>query len=567
MKFLSILAAIYLMQLISFNLMALDAAFAPPSNASQQLLDEDDDIDPYDDDAPHIKYPVKSLTPKAAMDQSSPKIITDEQGSGSGASQDNRGEKVADRVENLEKYLILLSHKLNRQETTNKELLTAIAVQQQQHMQEKSSLTNAISSLQQTVSKLTGRVNEIPQKLKQAEMKKSITSAIKRISSKLRNLSQAPARSTSELLPRKTESSSQLLGEMLGKEASNALSLVNAAGTNVPISGGSGPPASVPVINFPASQPRNPSTPTGQGPVGSVSSNSVGGYVAVKSPANVAGYNILPLTSVSAVQPEPAQLPQVPLDPPSIGLTQKADPTAVVDELPAPGSISPFEVLTTEQLQPKASLAALPASSAAHLPVSSLSSLRELNALKALSKSRHPASNDIPVAATDFDKISKDVDAILKKYKLKGRGKAKHKEGLKAGKVVAGRKVGKAKETGSLKGSNRAKGDEREQQVRPSLKTSSSPVVVKSYAAKLYKDHVLGDLKKALKIGSFRKVERPAGDLMQVKQTKPQETKSQQQQLAKGRLLAQARSKVINKSDDGKVMKRVGVIIQSSAEN
>ena len=40
-------------------------------------LDEDDDIDPFEDDGEPIQYPVKSIMPERAMDKERPKLLKD----------------------------------------------------------------------------------------------------------------------------------------------------------------------------------------------------------------------------------------------------------------------------------------------------------------------------------------------------------------------------------------------------------------------------------------------------------------------------------------------------------
>ncbi len=451
-------------------------------------------------------------------------------------SEASENTKLAGRIYNLEKYFILLAQKLNKQETTNKELLAAISAQQQQRVQEKSALANAIGSLQGTVLQLSGKLNGEESKRK----RKFLTSALNRLSNRLYHLggkvNDDPVRGTSEIMTRETDSTSKLLGELLGKEASKALSLVGDDGAKA---GPANSASSKPVVQQPAPQPQIgvtfPSTPTGQGPVGSASTSSVqpnAMLAAAKPPVSAGGYNVLPLVPAPTlpVQAEPASGPQVPLDPPSIGLSPKADPTAVSDELPVPGSVNPYEILTSSQIQPKTIFGS---------PGGTGMSSQGINPFEFLTTSQLPpiglrVAKERVMKNSYLSKESKEMDGFGKQNKVERRGKQRFKQRSRGPQDTdsEGSGIKAVVSTGLNK-----------------VRKGSSNMKITN---KVYKDPVYHDLVKALKMGSFSKVEGPAIPL-------------KQQRIANQKMSHRPNVKVLNRQENDAQMK--GVILQTDAKH
>lgn len=281
--------------------------------------------------------------------------------------------KMAARVEKLEQYLLILTEKLSKQESTNNELLAAIATQQQQRLQEKAALANTIGSLQGTILQLNGKVDKIPDELNKENKRRqrqNLVSAINRVNSKLDlfqgKLGSHHLENASELRVRDTESTSKILEKLLQGEAQKALSLA----TDVPSKALSTPSGAGPVASASSSPVQQPppqpspqidvsalSTPTGQGPSGSAVQGAAAVAPAAPAPAAPAPAPVAapaPAPAVYNLPPAPAAGQLVPLEAP--GIISPKDPTASADELAVPGNISPFEVLISQQMHPKTKL-------------------------------------------------------------------------------------------------------------------------------------------------------------------------------------------------------------------
>ena len=325
------------------------------------------------------------------------------------------------RLDSLEKYMASLTTRLQHQEQRNSELVAALAQKEQQRNVEKAAFIKAVGVLQGAVTQLSTRVNVIPRMLEQDKRnkyKQSLSSTLNLMSEKIGELGNRLDRNAEQHIQvrdTRSQTTGELLGKLLGKDVEKALEgvamknnkndngeakdglqtvasvapvssviatntqpmipmdlLPESHMTSLSTPSGQGPAGSVttnPIVpnlsyvqvpsqtNIPA-----PSTPIGSGPVGSVSTMPISNQALVadplktvsltsvaskfKPPVNVAGYNVLPLAPATAVQTQA-------LESPSIVTTQPGLPSLVAPDQLVPGVINPYEVLTSSQMQPK----------------------------------------------------------------------------------------------------------------------------------------------------------------------------------------------------------------------
>ena len=344
--------------------------------------------------------------------------------------------QMAGRLDNLEKQFVLLASKLQQQEKRNSELETALSQQEQQRTSEKTAFVSAVGVLQGAIAQLSNRVNVMPKLLeqeKQSKYKHSLSSSINSMSEKIGELGSKIAKNTEQQIQvrdTRSQTAGELLGKLLGKDLENALegmtsknnkdstgetkgalsplgSIAPASVAPVSVAPASvAPPSSVvatnsqplvPIDLLPESHVTSLSTPNGQGPAGSASTNPILpnlSYVQVpsqtniavpstptgsgpvgsastmpvagqplaaeplktvsltsvaskfKPPVNVAGYNVLPLAPATAIQPQT-------LESPGTITEQPALPSLVGPDQVVPGAVSPYEILTSSQMLPK----------------------------------------------------------------------------------------------------------------------------------------------------------------------------------------------------------------------
>ena len=330
---------------------------------------------------------------------------------------------MAGKLENLEKYMAFLATKLQQQEQRNSELVAALAQQEQHRINEKTAFVKAVGVLQGAVTQLSNRVDVIPKMLeheKRNKYKHSLSSSLNSMSEKIGELGNKLSGNIAQQIQvrdTRSQTAGELLGKLLGKDLEKALEGMttknkdkNGEAKDMPLgidsaSQVSTAPASsviatntqplIPMDLLPQSHMTSLSTPSGQGPAGSVSTNPVVpnlSYVQVPSqtniaapstptgsgpvgsvstmpitnqaitadplktvsltsvaskfrpPVNVAGYNVLPLAPVVQTQA---------LEPPGTIAAQPGFPSLAAPDQIVPGAVNPYEILTSSQMQPK----------------------------------------------------------------------------------------------------------------------------------------------------------------------------------------------------------------------
>lgn len=461
---------------------------------------------------------------------------------------------MAGRLDNLEKYITLLTTKLQEQEQRNGELVATIARQGQQRDSEKVAFVKAVGVLQGAVTQLANRVDIIPKMLEKANKKRYkeyLASSINSMSEKIGELGNS-LRKTGEqqiqVRDTRSQTAGELLGKLLGKDLEKALEGItsdkskdnkgeakdtsSAIGTLAP--GGMAPASSViatntqplvPIDLLPQSHVTSLSTPTGQGPAGSASSNPVlpnlpsvqlplpanipakstptgsGPYGSVstmpiadqaatpltsmsitsvaskfKPPVNMAGYNVLPLTPVQVQQP---------LEPPGLISSQPNLPSLINPGQTVPGAVNPYEVLTSAQMQPSVVQPAgfngavpLPAAPQAGNPYEALTTdqIRPIG---------------YPVAK---EKVAQKEN-LGKKGKIRKTGK-----NFQIAQKKIGRRISPGKENEAVQ--KKLKNTGKNKKVRPDKKGERK----KKTSFDFLKDPLRDELDKAIKIGHLKRV-------------------------------------------------------------
>ena len=479
--------------------------------------------------------------------------------------------QMPSRLENLEKSLVILSTQLQQQQLANNDLRAALALQQGRRVSEKTAFVNAIGVLQGAVTQLAYQVDKIPrliEKDKQNRYKDYVASKINNMSEKIGKLSSRLDRDgTKEMTTRDTgsrcigsrvncrsdtavrsaeepDATGALLSKLLGKDIQKALAglssdskgktetkdispsvaqpqsvsapvmpsnvqtltpidlLPQSHVTSLSTPTGQGPAGSVstnPVQpNFSFVQVPSqtniaaPSTPTGSGPVGSVSTMTPGAVVPeqaktvsltsfaskFKPPVNLAGYNVLPLVPVAPVQA------QQPLEAPGIISPQPAFQSLTDAAVPLPGASNPYEVLTSTQMQPNV-VQPLAFNGGAPLPIAT----QEGNPYEVLTTSQMGAGG-YPVSKGKVTENSKPGKKEKIKKQSKGtsnviNGSGRHGKLMK-GEIKKGKRITVKKQRKNTQTKNGSRGKKLED---------------------LNKDPLARDLVEALKLGNLKKDE------------------------------------------------------------
>ena len=493
---------------------------------------------------------------------------------------------MAGRLDSLEKQFALLATKLQQQEKRNSELETALSQEEQQRTNEKTAFASAVGVLQGAIAQLSNRVNVMPKLLDQEKRNKykhSLSSSINSMSEKIGELGRKLAKTTEtqiQVRDTRSQTAGELLGKLLGKDLENALegmtsknnkdstgegkgalsplgSIAPASAAPVSVAPASVAPASsviatnsqplIPMDLLPESHLTSlstpngqgpagsastnpilpnfsyvqvpsqtnvaaPSTPTGSGPVGSASSMPIAGQPIAgqqiaaeplktvsltsvaskfKPPVNVAGYNVLPLAPATAIQPET-------LEPPGTITAQPGLPSLVGPDQVVPGAVSPYEILTSSQMLPKVvppvgfnGLPPLPASnSQAGSPYEVLTTSQLTQPGRSVTKGKVLQTNNSNNYIGKKGKIKQLVEKEKATKNQAGRAKVKKvtnrapKELLKAGKKLKAR-------------------------IKKMKNSDSKEIIAKSAY-----DPLGAELKKVFKLGDLKEVENPTGASM-----------------------------------------------------
>ena len=460
--------------------------------------------------------------------------------------------QMAGRLDSLESYMGLLTTKLQQQEQRNSELVAALTQQEQQRNNEKTAFVKAVGVLQGAVTQLANRVDVIPKMLdkeKKDRYKQYLTSSINTMSEKIGELGNRLSRERDgqiQVRDTRSQTAGELLGKLLGKDLEKALEGITAKnsknnnGETKDISSSVAPmaPAAsvvatntqplIPIDLLPQSHTTSLSTPTGQGPAGSASTNPVLSglsYAQVpsqtnipapstptgsgpvgsvntmpmadilpqpqtvsltsvaskfKPPVNVAGYNVLPLATPAAIQSQA-------LEPPGIITAQPDLPPLLNPGQTFPGAVNPYEVLTSAQMQPKI-VQPVGFNGAAPLP-GTTSQIGNPYEVLTTAQVR-------PFGQTMTKGKVMQHDNLGKKGKIRKTSRYKNKQNDEAAKQlikeVTDKEMGKWKKLGKEK-------------VKKSKKLEK--IDIKKISTKLTKDPLGRELQKALKIGNLKKVE------------------------------------------------------------
>lgn len=481
--------------------------------------------------------------------------------------------EMAGRLGNVEKYMTALSEKLNQQQQANGELMAAIAAQQQQRMQERAAFANVVGNLQGTVSQLVHQVAAIPELIKEEKHRKYkdyLTTTINDMSQKIGQLgtriSSSKHRRTSDTQAphQRSQTAGELLGKLLGKDIADALekseakkvgkteakdvSSVQNGPEVVTAPAAANPQPLTPIDLQPQSHLTSLSTPSGQGPAGSASSNPItpnfsfvqvpsqtnvqapstptgsgpAGSVTTmpqtelaspieplktvsltsvaskfKPPVSVGGYNVLPLVPAA-----PAVVPEQPLEPPGIISPQPQLPSLLDGAPPiasVPGVVNPYEVLTSSQMQPKTP----PAAGNYGGAFMQGSAPQGGSSFEFLTSSQATPQGGYPVTKADVtnDNVGKKTNTKIEESRKK-KGK---KLNLIKIKDLASKHNKTEIKIKSEKNSSKANGKKITGLIPE--KAEKGKRIKKKIQSKLMKDPIFHDLVKAMNIGTFRKVD------------------------------------------------------------